>query len=121
MQLRKGNPHRKDTEDAHAQQVAWKRGDSSRGSSHIGSALLRGADDSAEGFAAMKELEKDTFSASSRTRETRASWWVSRAKARGIQPFPLDVQKLTLLGGLAQEGWIPERHDLRLRCQADSR
>ena len=68
----------------------------------LGSAT--GADDIAEDILAMEELEKDTFSASSRTRETRANWWILRAKARGIQPFPLDARKLKLLGALLKKG-----------------
>ena len=67
----------------------------------LGSAA--GADDIADDDVAMIELEKDTFSASSRTRETRANWWILRAKARGIRPFPLDAQKLKLLGALLKK------------------
>ena len=104
LRLLQDNLHQKSTEDANAPQVVWIREDFSLGPSRIGMARPHGADEIAEDNLAMEELEKDTFSASSRTRETRANWWISRAKARGIQPFPLDVQKLKLLGALLKKG-----------------
>ena len=77
-----------------------------------------GVDEIAEDILAMDELEKDTFVAASRTRETRAKRWVNRATARGIEPFPLDSGKLKLLGGFAQERGLPGRYYARLGRQA---
>ena len=105
-QLRPVNLHKKNIGHANVQHGALEKGRLFPRVKPYRLGSAAGADDIAEDNLAMEELEKDTFSASSRTRETRANWWTLRAKARGIKPFPLDAQKLRLLGALLKKGDI---------------
>ena len=54
--------------------------------------LRKRANDVAVDNLAMEEPEKD-FLRIQPPREYRASWWIPRAKARGISPFPHDAQE----------------------------
>ena len=55
--------------------------------------------------AAIKEVEKDTHTATARLSITaRANWWLARAKARNIAPLPLDTDKLRLAAAILKKG-----------------
>ena len=67
-----------------------------------GSALR--ADDAARDATAVKRLVRDKVANSSiGAARTRASWWPSRARARGIAPFPLTPNKVRLAAALLKQ------------------
>ena len=65
----------------------------------------KGLDVDSDDCVALAVLEADKFAATSHnTNRIRCRWWESRAKARGIDPYPLTVEKINLAAALLKKG-----------------
>ena len=68
-------------------------------------AMRRGVDDHAMDKVAIQDLETGVYTRSAlKSSSARIEWWRVRAAKRGLTPFPLDQQKLTLAGALLKRG-----------------
>ena len=63
------------------------------------------ADDPGLDGTALKELKGGFYSATARkSTAARLDWWIKRAARRGREPFPIDLEALTLAGALLKAG-----------------
>ena len=83
----------------------------------------KGLDDQRMDKVAVEELTEGVYSATARrSTQARVTWWVTRAEKRGLTPFPLTKETLTLAGALLKRGayrsasqclYSIKKHDLR--------
>ena len=63
------------------------------------------SDDPGHDDTALKELKRGVYSATARkSTAARLDWWIKRAARRGREPFPIDLEALTLAGALLKAG-----------------
>ena len=68
-------------------------------------ARASGRDDPSNDSEALQQVLKETHTATSRKSiQARIVWWESRAKLRGIEPYPLDRDKMKLAAALLKQG-----------------